>query len=313
MKFFSLAMKICIGVVAIQIISNSIHANHDYLFVHGLGGDHTQYVHYLNNHVILGKPCYAYDGPEISLDFSCVALGQKSDINAILKGLNRDNALDKSLIGVGVSKGASTLINAVATNNFSNIKALVLESPFCNANDVGYNVAYPLQLIPGGYSCIKTGMELRYPNYQSNGLQPITSAKKISPSLPIFIFHSQQDGLIPVYHSRKLYRELLLSGNMNVYLVETKTGRHAGILTDENKDEKQKTLEALHAFYKQYNLPFNPKFINPATNLHDYQPSLDDIEKLIASQEPGSFITNIGCCLVSLGSEFIDFVKEGFN
>lgn len=281
-----------------------------YLFAHGLGGDAQQCWHYQETAVILGTQnspnlcdyhgslCYTYNGPEVSGGQNNVVLAQEDDIEALYKGLESDNVRE-NLVGVGVSKGAATLINAVATGKFPTITALVLESPFCNANEVGYNVAYPLQYIPAGQNSVACAMEsIVFPKYKSDGIQPITSAPN-APHIPILLFHSKQDALIPVNHSRKLYREFLKAGNQDVYLIETENGSHANILTNNVEQEHpglQRTfmvIKIIQTFYKKYNLPYAELFYDKTIDLADYQPTLEEIEEKINVDEPGSFVSNI--------------------
>lgn len=205
----------------------------------------------------------------LNIPQSC--LGQKDDIELITQAINNCN---QKIIGVGIETGAATWINAAANNaNISKIKALVLESPFANANEIIYSVSY-LKYLPGGEFIAKKIAKFILPKYDPEGVQPIESIKNISnKNLPIFIIHSKADNIISINHSRRLYLEFLKYGFTNVYLIEAKHATHNEILNNIDYRIYQKTL---HAFYKKFNIPFNEQLAKNI-NIGQYQPDIETI------------------------------------
>lgn len=285
-------------------LDTSLTAHHDdynYLFAHGLGGSSKNKDHFIGYRVILPNyNCYAYDGPELENNrfvAKKVCLGQDEDIKKLEIGLKNDGiSSEHKLVGVGGSKGAATLINAVSTGRFPMIKALVLEGSFADATDIAYHLGRIPQYIPGGKKAIGLIMKhFIYPSYKIHGIQPIKSAASV-PHIPILLIHSKQDHLIPINHSRKLYKALVQAGNNNVYLVEAERGEHAYILN--NFDTTQTTLicRLIQLFYQRHNLPYDKSIVessNIKIDFAQFQPSLKEINARIKRDEPGCFAYNI--------------------
>lgn len=290
---------------AMQTLSPELSTEFAYLFAHGLGANADYKTFYRFHKVIVpNHRCYAYNGPEVvnchnnKFNATKVALAQENDIAALEQGLKNDNITpDHKLIGVGVSKGAATLINATATGKFPMIKALVLESPFAHASDIAYNVGWLAQYIPGGWHAAQFFMSnFVYPSYNPGGPHPITCAPLV-PNIPILLIHSQKDELIHVNHSRKLYKALVQTGNKNVYLVETERGEHANVLNKQDKVTTPFVNRIIQTFYKKHELPWHEPILNPCDtpiSLDHYQPSLELIDGLINRDEPGNFVYNMG-------------------
>lgn len=275
--------------------------DYHYLYAHGLGGSPKHKEHYKSFRVILPDyKCLAYSGPELEknrFNGKKACLGQEGDIKKLEAGLKNDGiSSDEKLIGVGISKGAATLINALGTGRFPMIKALVLEAPFAHAADVAYHLARFTQYLPGGKRLANLIMKkLMYPAFSSRGLHPITSAPR-APHIPILLIHSRQDHLIPVNHSRKLYKALVQAGNKNVYLVETEFGEHSYVFNTIYHKQASWLSKLIQTFYQQHGLPYDSTIIeSEATkiDLEKFQPTLKEIDARINREEPGNFAYNI--------------------
>ena len=303
-------------VLLITLIMTTFSANAEsigYLFAHGLGGNAPTRHAYIQTKVLLPDcPCYSYNAPEVvsiravrpdngemytayAFDKDKVSLGQDDDIAALSKAL-ADIESRTSIIGFGVSKGAATWINTAAKDQPSNLKALVLESPFADANELIYEIgiskSYLLGYVPFGRNVAKLlSNTMLYKKYNPDGPQPIVSIRDI-PNIPILFIHSKQDGLIHINHSRKLYRKLIKEGRTNVYLVETKYGRHANLLGNVfpvDDELLESYLKPLHAFYKHFELPYDQELASNV-DLSKYQPSLEEItEKINADEQSETF------------------------
>jgi predicted esterase len=302
-------MAIIIATTSIQLAPNQSIA---YFFAHGLGGTGHQKGYCASNKIFLPHyPCYAYHGPEVAhgrgpIDNSKVSLGQADDIAALkdgLKAMPNGNAV-QTLIGFGISKGAATWINAAAVLKPANLKALILESPFADANEVAYDIGkkFGLGYVPYGESTAVLAIETLHEKYNPNGPQPITSIQQV-PNIPIILIHSRADKLIPINHSRKLYRELIKGGRNNVYLVEIEHGNHARIFEENDYQGLLSYLAPVHAFYKQYNFPYDQELANMVT-LSKYQPSLQEITKKIDADEQSETFKRrikLGCAVTAAG------------
>lgn len=256
----------------------------EYLFAHGLAAgkiqlkDYKEIIPILDKGLALDcidaytKPLYPY-----LIKVPPCALGQEKDIEVLSNAINN---LKKPIIAIGVSKGAATWINVAAkSENINYIKALVLESPFANINDILYrfwHLKY-LNYIPGGRYIAKQIIKAILVHYDCDGIQPIGSIKKIlNKNLPIYIVHSKQDRLIPINHSRQLYIEFLKNDFKNVYLIEPEVGHHAGILYT---DELKTFQNSLNSFYKEFKLPYNANIA--IVDLNIYKPTIQEVIKRI--------------------------------
>ncbi|MDR3646080.1 MAG: hypothetical protein P4L22_00905 [Candidatus Babeliales bacterium] len=273
--------------------SNANSANYEYLFAHGFDGDKNQVEHY-KHYNIVDKNAQAFDGPEVyhpfpndpgyrkvtipNLNKTC--LGQEADVQVLTDSLQHaGEQCNNNVVGAGVSKGASTWINAAAqAHNINKIKALVLESPFASANEMIYKVTY-LEYIPGHEYIAKIIGKWFLPSYDFDGMQPIDSIKNIAnKNLPIFIIHSKQDTLISINHSRRLYLEFLKCGFKHVYLIETETGQHSNLFTDQANGWSSTFESKVKCFYNDLKI----KLLGYSDNdLSKNQPSFMEVNNRI--------------------------------
>jgi len=260
-----------------------------YLFTHGVGVNKDQKNYYEKNNIIPKQyKCFAYDGPEIVEDkfnSEYVVFAQQQDIDIVTRGIKFDIQKKnfQACIGVGVSKGAALLINMP---KFNSLKALVLESPFADANDVILNYAKNIGLgwLPSSWN-LSLANKIFYKDYDPKGIQPIDSIKKIPENVAIIFIHSKEDKLIHINHSRNLYRELITQARKNVYLVETENGDHAQLLNNCSSHNHRITyIKAVHAFYKKYSLPYDENLAKDV-DLKIYQPSLEEINNRIEQKK----------------------------
>lgn len=287
MKYTNIIVIIAIlhyQINSIEICINENNQNFEYLFAHGLAAGKKQLTHYFDIIPIQGKGLAfdCIDANNIPLYPSIIkirptAFGQEKDIEVLTQAIKNINV---PIIGIGVSKGAACWINTVAhTQDINKIAALVLESPFANVNEIIQKFKFVdyLNYIPFGQFIVNKGAEKILCHYKSDGMQPITSIKKITnKKLPIFIIHSKEDRLIPINHSRRLYKEFIKNGFSNVYLVEIDLGHHAGIIYADPLKTFQITV---NSFYKKFNLPYNHNI--ELVDIKQYQPSLEEIDKRI--------------------------------
>ncbi|PKN03769.1 hypothetical protein CVU75_00430 [Candidatus Dependentiae bacterium HGW-Dependentiae-1] len=234
------------------------------IFVHGLGGSWKQSLFYAENNTalcgqvrstlknstsnwyILKAPVYSFDFPHVhnKPEKKYVSLAQNLEIAALKETCD---AIQGPKILMGVSMGASTIINYTSLYYTSEIKALILETPFDDPDSVLKHKSGFL------YDMIKNSMYMWFcPLYNHNGIKPISAIRNFPKNLPILLIHASSDELIPPFCSRHLYHHLKENGNQHVYLLELSHGKHANYL---HGKDAQKYQETVHAFCKKYNLP----------------------------------------------------------
>jgi len=215
-----------------------------YLFCHGVGGngnDVQVYVHY----DILPKHSCTFDFNDFhdgKFDPTKSALGQKDDIDTLF---DRFNQLDNSqgVVLFGLSRGAATVINFAGKKQPTNVKAIIVESPFAHIDDIisnmlSYGLSYVLPT--------NTIMKAIYPLYNRNAEQPINFVTKIDKSIPILFICSEGDQLIPYTSTLRLYEALSAQGGrINVSLLTLQQGGHANLC------DQEKYKQAVHHFLRK--------------------------------------------------------------
>lgn len=202
------------------------------------------------------------------------SLGQEIDAKVITDKLE---TMPEDVVGVGVQCGANAWINAATKHaNLPRIRALVLDTPCADVNEVICNATY-FNYIPGGKFIIKTISKLALGFYNPKGKQPIDAIQNIhDKNLPIFIIHSKEDNVFSINESRKLYLEFLRLKFKNVYLIEVNHGNHRQILNSISYRIYQQTI---HQFYKKFNIPYNIQLTELIRhiNLAKYQPDAETV------------------------------------
>lgn len=247
---------------SINIIPNKENTAACYIFCHGLGGNQRQAYYYARDNSVLGTPLALFNFPDVKNDSSAihtqkVNLGQELDI-ATLNYVYQEAAEQFPAIPcilAGVSRGAATILNFLATNSDPSIAAAIVESPFDTLHTVlAHQIELlKLQWIPGFHNaCMAFARFWWFPLVDMKGIFPLQSVKNISTNLPILFIHSAEDELIPTQCSRNLFHELVSRGNTNVYYLELTAGKHANVI---NGPQGHIYKQVVHAFYKKYNLP----------------------------------------------------------
>lgn len=204
-------------------------------------------------------------------------LAQRDDIDQLLKAIN--NAANEKIIGFGVSRGAATWITTLGTKPVAKqIACLVLESPFSSMKHVMLFqvIHFILESIKPLFPSIDPEhhasmiMKTFFTSYEMDGIQPIDAIHNISNNIPILLVHSKEDTIIPIDNSRHLYNKLRQAGHEKTFLLELDRGKHATLLKG-----PQGLLYArvVHAFFKHYNIPYDPA-LAANINLDEYQPTI---------------------------------------
>lgn len=252
------------------------------LFSHGIADKWTQIrpylksykksdtVHY-NERYLITTPYVSFNYPDATdrfyrVNYNETSFGQENEIARLYKAYNK--LLDKhyeeintasedvDVILTGVSRGASNLLVFAGTHTLDNVKAMVLESPYFTMGEVIASVLQKKNLdrwIPLSYG--ETVAEFIFKKYTRHGYSPGNCIENISQNIPIFIICSQEDHLVPCSSSINVYKKLVECGHKHAYIFITTQGRHAAILQGPEGEQYQ---QVINAFYKKYNLSYNP-------------------------------------------------------
>jgi hypothetical protein len=145
----------------------------------------------------------------------------------------------------GLSRGAVCIANLAGTNKLGNVGCIILESPFDDVKSV-------VKQKTGFRSC--ASLLPCFTDHNPNGIQPIKVAQNVNKDIPIFIYCSKQDALIPAQSTINYYKALRKANHKKVYLSVVDHGRHANILNDKDGQIIRNTI---HAFLKAHNRPHN--------------------------------------------------------
>jgi pimeloyl-ACP methyl ester carboxylesterase len=150
---------------------------------------------------------------------------------------------------MGVSRGASVVINFVALKKPQHIRALVLEAPFDRAKNIMCSF---LRKIPFGQRLAYYFLRLAFPHHnQKSNLHPEAVVGDIPLSLPLLLICSKEDTVIPASSTINLFNILKKTRHTDVYLLVTEHGRHAKILWGPDGEQYQAVT---HAFFARYGL-----------------------------------------------------------
>jgi hypothetical protein len=249
----------------------------------GLGGES-----FLTNHIINTAK---YGHYETLPDMKLVDLGQDNCIKHFQEQMDRDPELANNphvrRLIYGVSQGSATVLNWLAEKSHAEQERLascvVLEAVLGSGSSAISHTAkseypiigstlFPRFLLPVG---AKWAM---FPSYKIWGKAALSSAKKISPNIPVIIMHHVGDPQLSVQDARDLY-QILRKQSDRVYLFEVNNDMraHINILNTESTDERLKKIAALQAIYKKYQLPFTQ--MDHPVNLEEFQPSIKAVKK----------------------------------
>jgi len=251
------------------------------IFAHGLADTATQAFKYLEKDIIL-KPFETFNFPDATdrffrVKFRCTSLGQDNEIARLHKAYQQYTADKEEVILFGLSRGASTALNFVATHQPQQVSALVLESPFDSIESIikyqlpGLRLSINEKNIAWGQSI----MSFIFAKYNPQGIQPIQVIDKIDKNIPILIICSKQDTRVPYTSSVEIYKKLVQSGHKKVHILILDCGKHSKILWDKQEHVYR---NCVHAFYKKYNLPYMSAYADLGDQIiNGTQPALTNL------------------------------------
>jgi hypothetical protein len=239
------------------------------LFSHGIADKWSQIHRYLkkywkngilhsNTYGFIHTPFVSFNYPDATNRFYRVnyyetSFGQSNEINRIYKTYQKtiEHFGDCDIILYGLSRGASNLVIFAGMHQLDNVKALVLESPYCSMTEVIAHVMNKkgVSWLPISYG--EALAEFLFKKYTRHGNTPEKYAANIPLDMPILIVCSEEDTLVPCSTSFNLYKQLVKTGHRHVYIFMTEKGRHAFIIQG---PDGEKYEAVANAFYKKYNL-----------------------------------------------------------
>ncbi len=245
-----------------------------YLFAHGLRSSQQQGLtlfsnHYNKNSWIIQQPFLLFDFPDAHEKKGyCrdqhVNLGQEEDIERMRLAYEYVDKKLPDITGViltGISRGAATCINYMATCQPEKVRALVIESPFDTIKSVIDHLLKRFNLNWMPYSS-DVGMMLidtKFETLDTQGIFPLDVIGHIPGHVPMLIIGSHSDDVVPIASVRRLYATLKRTGHAHVYLLELTKGRHGRLIQG---DQGHLYASCVHAFYARYGLPHIPELID---------------------------------------------------
>jgi len=175
------------------------------------------------------------------------SLGQEDEIeklNQIYESIvilfeNRSSPVPPIVL-IGISRGASVILNFLATKQPESVLAAICESPFDTIQSIAQNTAHhylPKRMQRAGeklfFSC--------FSKHDLNGINPLNCVKNIDPRLPILFVASKQDVRVPYELTENLFTIMKNQGK-NVYFKLFEDGKHAKIL-EKNRDEYKEVVD----------------------------------------------------------------------
>jgi len=257
-----------------------------YLFSHGIAHAHAQAYWYTqltpegvyNERYTIPGRLFTFDFPDAinnfwQLNFTKTSLAQGNEIISLKRAydetiavLDAEKSINKDLVLVGLSRGASTTLSFMGLFNPKEVKALVLESPFDSIATLIQNILRNLYLhwVPGLDTVGHSLVSMTFAQHNKNGIRPLDTVDTIKKDLPILLICSEQDGVVPATSTMELYKKLQESGHQHTYIFKAHKGDHANILQDADGQNYQRVV---HAFYKKYQLPHDSALADQGMSL----------------------------------------------
>lgn len=276
-----------------------------YVFSHGIADSHKQIDRYLHNAndqkkpYLITSPFMAFDYPDASTEKERIkrkesSLAQDNEVlHFATNYFARVKPTDATVL-VGLSRGASVLVNFMGIYNPSNVQAVILESPFDSIQSLVHDTLHRKKCawVPGSKKMLLKLVGYTFKKYDVNGIKPIDTINGLRTDLPILFVCSLTDSLVPAWSTIALYEKLRSKGHKHVYLLILPHGVHSRLITDPMHGRLYQTVA--HAFYRRYGLPHDPYIAQQGiSRLHlcqptpeEYAPYIPDYAKPLLSMQP---------------------------
>lgn len=240
-----------------------------YLFAHGLRASQEQGLKLFSNHYnreswIIQQPFMLFDFPDAHEKKGyCrdehVNLGQEEDIERLKSAYEYAHKKLPHYNGcvlTGISRGAATCINFMATCQPEKVKAIVVESPFDTLKSVVNHLLdrFKLRWIPFCKDMSMMFIDSKFEKLDIQGIFPLDLISHIPQYVPVLIIGSHSDDVVPITSVQKLYATLRRTGHQHAYLLALTQGQHGRLVKGE---QREIYVSCVHAFYERYGLPHN--------------------------------------------------------
>lgn len=230
-------------------------------FVHGIADSKKQALPFAKNS---NKP-YLIEGPLVSFDLDCVhsyirinmphcSLGQENELEQIAhewqKMVEQFPHADGFII-IGVSRGASAIINFLGTYKPEKVRAVILESPF---DTIEHVISYRANRWGIPATIIRNAIPLIFWQFDPHGLMPIDTIHRINEDIPMLFVTVENDHSVPPMSAINLLNIRKEDGFINGYHLHLPSGRHGKLMAGPSATLYQNVV---HAFYAHYQLPHN--------------------------------------------------------
>lgn len=274
---FCIAFCRMVGMELENVVSSK-GGNIEFLYCHGIASTGKQVEQYTTNNLIPESvTAETFDHKDVTQGFWRVNFwntgfgaievdslreAYKTVVN--IAGVTDKN--DKRLVLIGLSRGASAIVSFMAGNP-DKIEALILESPFDSFDSILKNLLAKVDL-DGSSTALWLAQQITkliFWKYDPNQSAPVDHVVSIpNKELPILLICSQDDTLVPCQATLNLFLAFKNNGFTKVHCALL-NGKHGKICLDSDALEIYK--QVIHAFYKQYNLPYEQQFLHAQLNL----------------------------------------------
>lgn len=226
------------------------------LFVHGIADSYKQSIPFET----------VTHGPLLSFNFACsterffrikmpyCSLGQDNELQQLAlewKKINEQFPHADGFILIGVSRGASAIINFLATYKPNKVRAVILESPFDTIEAVIKHRSQHLGVPACALNYAIRGM---FWQFDPHGILPLNVIHHITEDIPMLFVTVESDHSVPLESTHNLLRARRDTGHRHCHHLHLLQGRHGKIMLGPDATIYQDTVEA---FYAHYGLPHN--------------------------------------------------------
>jgi len=264
----------------------------NYLFAHGIAETHEQAYWYTKGksslpYLIDGR-LFTYDYPDATqrfwrVNFPQTGMGQHNEIMGLksaydqtIAKLDTQNNQNKDVVLLGMSRGATTILNFMGQQKPEKVKAIIVESPFDSTQALTNNILnkFYLDKIPGMQTIGHYLMSAVFWQHSTNGARAIDSVGTIDQDIPILFVCSEQDKLVPQKSTIALYKKLKDSGHKKVHIFIADSGLHGRILHNTDGLQYQNVVQA---FYRKYGLSHDASLADLGESLLDESQLNDEL------------------------------------
>jgi uncharacterized protein len=203
------------------------------IFVHGLGGNRTEYIDYIGFITEAGYGALLFDlrnSGESDGTITSLGLYEARDVQGAVKFVQQKAGEDTHIILMGHSMGAATVL--LAAPDIPAVDAVIIESAYTSVSDNVADSVYVLTNLPAfPFAPLIVFFGEHQSGLKIGDVRPIDSIAHISPR-PLLLIHGDQDRTILVKNSYALYdaaqepKELYIiqgAGHGNLYVIGGET------------------------------------------------------------------------------------------